>query len=127
MLKSIVFLAFIIILLSSCSYGTYELNKGPLDIEAKANYTVTYKVTAPNNATISFTDESGEQKMVENVSGEWEKTVQIKAGQKVVFNVDAKGENKGLQQTAVFVDQKLVSEMSKTGKVSHYRLSFVLP
>ncbi|SFA43039.1 hypothetical protein SAMN04488511_103240 [Pedobacter suwonensis] len=109
--------------LSACSYGTYEMNKGPLNIAAKASYKVTYKVLASSSATVTFTDESGNQRTLENISGEWEKSIEIKSGQKVQFTVDSKDK----QQASVLVDQRPVSDIEKTNKTAHYSLSFVLP
>ncbi|TCD29584.1 hypothetical protein EZ456_00790 [Pedobacter psychrodurus] len=122
MQKYIIFIA-LIILLSACSYGTYELNKGLLNIETKPSYNVTYNVLASNNASISYTDESGSQKILEKISGDWEKNIVLKSGQKVQFIVDSKDK----QLSSVLVDQKAISTISKTGKTAHYSLSFVLP
>jgi hypothetical protein len=113
----------LVTLLSACSYGTYDLNKGPLNITTKPSYNVTYKVLASNNASISYTDESGNQKVLENISGDWEKNIVLKSGHKVQFIVDSKDK----QLSSVLVDQKSVSTISKTGKTAHYSLSFVLP
>ncbi|NII84234.1 MULTISPECIES: hypothetical protein [unclassified Pedobacter] len=122
MQKYIIYI-FIITFLSACSYGTYELNKGPLNIATKASYNVTYKVLASSNATITFTDESGNQKTLENISGKWEKSIDIKSGHKVQFTVDSKDK----QLASVLVDQKPISTIDKTNKTAHYSLSFVLP
>jgi len=113
----------IITFLSACSYGTYEMNKGPLNIATKASYSVTYKVLASSSATVSFTDESGNQKTLENISGEWEKSIEIKSGQKVQFTVDSKDK----QLASVLVDQEPISTIDKNNKTAHYSLSFVLP
>ena len=122
MQKYIIFIV-LITLLSACSYGNYELNKGPLNMETKPSYNVTYKVLASSNASISYTDESGSQKVLENISGEWEKTIMLKSKQKVQFTVDSKDK----QSASVLVDQKPVSTVSKTNKTAHYSLSFILP
>ncbi|QXU41502.1 hypothetical protein [Pedobacter sp. D749] len=113
----------IITFLSACSYGTYEMNKGQLNIATKASYSVTYKVLASSSATVSFTDESGNQKTLENISGEWEKSIEIKSGQKVQFTVDSKDK----QLASVLVDQEPISTIDKNNKTAHYSLSFVLP
>ncbi|WP_412466623.1 hypothetical protein [Pedobacter sp. KLB.chiD] len=119
--KYIVYL--IIAFLSACSYGTYKMNKGILNIATKASYNVTYKVVASSSATVTFTDESGNQKTLENISGEWEKSIEMKSGQKVQFAVYSKNK----QLASVLVDQKPVSTIEKTNKTAHYSLSFVLP
>ena len=113
----------IITFFSACSYGTYELNKGPLNIATKGSYNVTYKVSASSSAKVTFTDESGNQKTLENISGEWEKSIVIKSGQKVQFTVDSKDK----QLASVLVDQEPISTIDKNNKTAHYSLSFVLP
>jgi len=122
-MKKYIIYILIITFFSACSYGTYELNKGPLKIATKGSYNVTYKVSASSSATVTFTDESGNQKTLENISGEWEKSIVIKSGQKVQFTVDSKDK----QLASVLVDQKPVSTIDKINKTAHYSLSFILP
>ncbi|MCZ4245376.1 hypothetical protein [Pedobacter punctiformis] len=134
-MKNTIILFLIIILFSSCTtlltkFGSndYTLNKGKIDIPKKDHYIVLYKANFAEGlkAMISYTDENDKQIELKDVTGNWEKSVVIKSGSKVIFDTIAKG-SAGKGEYAVLVDEKIISEYILSNRKLHYQLNFDLP
>jgi hypothetical protein len=120
------------LVISSCSYTVYDMNKGELKIAKKDSYLVHYSTTVPSgtSAKIVYTDLDNANVEIDNVSGKWEKSIDLRSGQDVVFKVDVK-----LPQTTprpqlvtvITVDGEKVSEETQSGKNANYRFGFKLP
>ncbi|KIA94301.1 hypothetical protein OC25_10295 [Pedobacter kyungheensis] len=107
----------------------YSKSKGKIDVPLKENYTVTYQVGFEENlkADVAYTDESGKQSKLENISGEWEKQVTLKTGTHVELKTLAKAKTKSRATYKILVDGKVVAEYIQTGKRLSYMLAFDLP
>lgn len=132
-MKNIAYCFLLILALSSCAFSTmttvYSKSKGKIDVPLKENYTVTYQVGFEENlkADVAYTDESGKQSKLENISGEWEKQVTLKAGTHVELKTLAKAKTKSRATYKILVDGKVVAEYIQTGKRLSYMLAFDLP
>lgn len=126
--KYLIYLTFLVF--SSCSYSTYNMNKGALKIEQTKTYNVRYLLYIPQQsiANVSFTSENGTQKTLEGISGTWENTVVLKSGQKVFLSLKSFGKkNKEKQIATIFVNQKVVSTKTTQATNASYGLTFILP
>lgn len=115
--------------MSSCNMSLYLNKKGIIDVPKKESYTVIYKTSLRPGiaAKISYTDETDKIQKIDNVTGNWEKTVTLKAGKHVKIKIVATGENKVATDYKVQVDGKIISEHTLNGKKSKFSFSFDLP
>lgn len=130
-MKNIAYCFLLILALSSCAFSTmttvYSKSKGKIDVPLKENYTVTYQVGFEENlkADVAYTDESGKQTSLENISGAWEKQVALKPGTHVELKTLAKAKSRATYK--ILVDGNVVAEYIQTGKRLSYMLAFDLP
>lgn len=115
--------------MSSCNMSLYYNKDGVVDVPRKESYQVTYKTSlrAEIVAKVSYTDESDQIQKVDHVTGDWEKTVTLKAGKQVKIKIVATGANKSPTDYKVLVDGKVISEHTLNGKKSKFYFSFYLP
>jgi len=132
-MKNIFYCFLLMLALSSCAFSTattfYSKSKGKIDVPLKENYTVTYQADFEDNlkADVAYTDESGKQASLENISGAWEKQLILKAGTHVELKTLAKAKAKSQAEYKILVDGKVVAEYIQTGKRLSYMLAFDLP
>jgi len=132
-MKNIFYCFLLIVALSSCALGVmtsiYSISGGKVDVPKKETYNVVYQANFGNGLTadVAYTNESGKEIELKEVSGTWEKTVVLKSGTHAKLKTlatattDAKGEYK------ILVDGKVVSEYVLSGKRLNYTFSFDLP
>ncbi|GAA4209369.1 hypothetical protein GCM10022289_34720 [Pedobacter jeongneungensis] len=107
----------------------YSISGGKADVPKKETYYVVYQAKFGNGLTadVAYTNESGKETELKEVSGTWGKTVVLKSGTHAKLKTlataatDAKGEYK------ILVDGKVVSEYVLSGKRLNYTFSFDLP
>jgi hypothetical protein len=131
-MKNTIYLAFITLILSSCNFTIYDMNKGELKISRKASYQVNYVTIAPNDTKveITYTDKDSKQHTEQFAGGRWDKTVELPSKQSVVFKVKtklAKTSPVSNLATTIKVDGTPVSEEVQTGKNVTYAFGFKLP
>ncbi|TWR29447.1 hypothetical protein FPZ43_10885 [Mucilaginibacter pallidiroseus] len=131
-MKKTLCFALVALILSSCNYTTYNMNRGELKIAKKDTYNVYYSTITPNGvkAKVSYVDKDGKDHEEKFDGGRWEKLVQLPSKTAVIFKVDTKlpktTPNSQLI-TNIKVDNAVVSEQIQTGKDVKYRFAFKLP
>jgi hypothetical protein len=120
------------LLLSGCSYTTYNMNKGKLKLTSQSNYPVTYQTIIPQgaNATIWYTAVGGTEQKLEHVTGSWAKTVDLPSGQPVLLKINTrlpKADTANKLNTIIKVGNEIVSQQIQTGTNVRYQFAFQLP
>ena len=131
-MKKLLYLTLIALIVSSCSYTVYDMNRGPLKITPKTTYLVEYMTDIPagTTATITYINKGNVKYIEQKYTGKFDKTIELPSGQNIKFTVDVKLPKTtpaSRLSTFIKVDGEIVSEQIQTGKNVKYRFAFKLP
>ncbi|WP_316794292.1 hypothetical protein [Pedobacter frigoris] len=132
-MKNIFYCFVLLLMLSSCSIQfptvLYTMSKGKLDVPKKESYLVVYQASFSDGlkADVAYSNESGKETELKEVSGAWEKSVTLKSGTHVQLKTFATAERKSKGEYKILVDGKVVSEYILSGRKLKYSFAFDLP
>ena len=93
------------------------------------NYNVVYQASFGDGLKddVTYTNESGKESELKEVSGIWEKSAALKSGTHIQFTAFATARHKSKAEYKILVDGKVVSEYVLSGKKLKYTFAFDLP
>ena len=121
------------LVLSSCALGAmtsiYSISGGKVDVPKKEIYNVVYQANFGNGLTadVAYTNESGKDIELKEVSAAWEKTAVLKSGTHAKLKTLATSTTNAKGEYKILVDGKVVSEYVLSGKRLNYTFAFELP
>lgn len=123
----------LMLVLGGCAISTattfYSMSKGKIDVPKKENYNVVYQASFGDGlkADVTYTNESGKESELKEVSGVWEKSATLKSGTHVQFTTFATSKHKSKGEYKILVNGRVVSEYVLSGKKLKYTFAFDLP
>ena len=131
-IKKAVACAVFMLLITSCSYSVYHVNKGSTGIKKKDSYLVTYSAIIPDDtfAKITYISNDNSKVVLKHVTGKWEQSARFKTGQEMLFSVNVKlpkATPAKKLSSAITVDNEVFAEHILTGKNANFHVAFKLP
>lgn len=132
-MKNIFYCFLLILVLDGCAISTmttiYSMSKGKIDTPKKEIYHVVYQASFGDGlkADVAYTNESGKETELKEVSGIWEKSATLKSGTHVQLTTFAIAKHKSKGEYKILVDGKVVSEYVLSGRKLKYTFAFDLP